>query len=98
MLIRDLLDKTIKVPENLFSDLCATYSLIWKETHPQAIVSTETTIDGTIKLAEQLSEHVDSMQAFVTGSLHLVGGTLDLLRPQSYYSIFVQVGTTEASY
>lgn len=76
-----LLDKTLKVPETPFPDLCAIYSSLWKEIHPHATVSTEPTIQGAIKLAERISMQQGGMQAFVTGSLHLVGGALNLLRP-----------------
>lgn len=80
-LIGHLLDKTLKAPENPFPDLCTIYSSLWKEIHPHTTVSTETTIEGAIKLAERMSMQQGGMQAFVTGSLHLVGGALNLLRP-----------------
>ncbi|KAF3391271.1 hypothetical protein F1880_007783 [Penicillium rolfsii] len=75
------IDKTLKVPETPFPDFCGIYSEIWKEIHPHAIVSTEPTIEGAIRLAERISVQQGGMQAFVTGSLHLVGGALSLLRP-----------------
>lgn len=49
--------------------------------HPHAAVSTEPTIQGAMRLAERISAQQGGMQAFVTGSLHLVGGALNLLRP-----------------
>ncbi|KAJ5594687.1 folylpolyglutamate synthase, partial [Penicillium hispanicum] len=75
------IDKTLKAPETPFSDLCPIYSSLWKETHPHAAVSIEPTIEGAIKLAERISEQQGGMHALVTGSLHLVGGALSLLRP-----------------
>lgn len=80
-LIIHLSDKTLKVPETPFPDLCTIYSSLWKEIHPHATVSTEPTIEGAIRLAERISIEQGGMQAFVTGSLHLVGGALSLLRP-----------------
>lgn len=75
------LDKTLKVPETPFPDLCSIYSSLWKEFHPDATVSTEPTIEQAIRRAEQISHQEGAMEAFVTGSLHLVGGALSLLRP-----------------
>ncbi|KAJ5875289.1 uncharacterized protein N7473_012636 [Penicillium subrubescens] len=75
------IDKTLKVPETPFPDLCTTYSSLWKEIHPHATVSTEPTIEGAIRLAERISIEQGGMHAFVTGSLHLVGGALSFLRP-----------------
>jgi folylpolyglutamate synthase len=74
-------DKTLKVPETPFPDLCTIYSSLWKEFHPGATVSIEPTIEQAIRLAERISVQHGGMEAFVTGSLHLVGGALSLLRP-----------------
>jgi folylpolyglutamate synthase len=75
-------DKTLKEPETPFPDLCATYSALWKDFDHQAAVSSEPTIEGALNLAKQISAKEGGMQAFVTGSLHLVGGALNLLRTQ----------------
>ncbi|KAJ5899211.1 folylpolyglutamate synthase [Penicillium taxi] len=75
------IDKTLKVPETPFPDMCAIYSSLWKKIHPNTEVSIEPTIEGAISLAEGLSIKHGGMQTFVTGSLHLVGGALNLLRP-----------------
>lgn len=74
-------DKTLKVPETPYPDLCAIYSSLWKETHPHAVVSTAPTIQSALRIAEQISVQEGGMQALITGSLHLVGGALNLLRP-----------------
>ena len=74
-------DKPLKVPDTPFPDLCAIYSSLWKEIHPHTVISTEPTIEGAIKLAEQISMQYGGMQTFVTGSLRLVGGALNFLRP-----------------
>lgn len=57
------------------------YSLFWKEQDSNAAVSIEPTIEGAVKLADRIGAQHGSMQAFVTGSLHLVGGALNILRP-----------------
>lgn len=74
-------DKTLKVPETPFPDLCAIYSSLWKEFHPDATVSIEPTIEQAIRLAERISVQHGGIDVFATGSLHLVGGALSLLRP-----------------
>lgn len=73
-------DNTLKVPETPFPNLCAIYSSLWKECDPQAIVSSESTIEGAIELAEKIGTERGGVQVFVTGSLHLVGGALNILR------------------
>lgn len=55
---------------------------MWKTFDPQAKVSTDSTIEGAIKQARKIAAE-DDMQVLVTGSLHLVGGALNLLRPRS---------------
>ena len=74
-------DKTLKVPETPFPDLCGIYSSLWKAFDPQATVSTDPTIEGAIKQAKTIAAQEGGVQVLVTGSLHLVGGALNLLRP-----------------
>lgn len=69
------------MPETPFPDLCAIYSSLWKELHPDATISIESTIEQAIRLAERVSIQHGGMEAFVTGSLHLVGGALSVLQP-----------------
>lgn len=76
-----LTDKTIKEPETPFPDLCATYASLWKDFDNQAVVASEPTIEAALNLAKRISAQAGGMQVFVTGSLHLVGGALNLLRP-----------------
>ncbi|KAJ5407315.1 folylpolyglutamate synthase [Penicillium sp. CMV-2018d] len=73
--------KTIKEPETPFPDLCATYVSLWKDFDNQAVVASEPTIEAALNLAKRISAQEGGMQVFVTGSLHLVGGALNLLRP-----------------
>lgn len=74
-------DKTLKVPETPFPDLCAIYTSLWRELDPQATVTSEPTIESAIKRAKRLSDERGGSDVFVTGSLHMVGGALNLLRP-----------------
>ncbi|RAH53377.1 putative tetrahydrofolylpolyglutamate synthase [Aspergillus piperis CBS 112811] len=73
------LDKTLKVPEKPFPDLCSVYTAIWSRLDPEAVVSSRPTIESAIRLAEQIAARCGGAQCFVTGSLHLVGGALNLL-------------------
>ncbi|KAH8697590.1 folylpolyglutamate synthase [Talaromyces proteolyticus] len=75
------IDKTLKIPETPFPDLCAIYASLWKDIDPQAAVSTEPSIEGAIKLAKGIGVERCGVQVFVTGSLHLVGGARSILRP-----------------
>lgn len=72
-------DKTLKVPEKPFPDLCSVYTAIWSRLDPEAVVSSRPTIESAIRLAEQIAARCGGAQCFVTGSLHLVGGALNLL-------------------
>ncbi|KAJ5535390.1 folylpolyglutamate synthase [Penicillium freii] len=75
------IDKTIKEPETPFPDLCATYASLWKDFDNQAVVASEPTIEAALNLAKRIGAQEGGVQVFVTGSLHLVGGALNLLRP-----------------
>lgn len=77
-----MIDKTLKVPETPFPDLRAIYSSLWKERDPHATVSSESSIEEAIGLARKIGAEQGGVQVFVTGSLHLVGGALNILRPQ----------------
>ena len=74
-------DKTVTVPTTPLRDLCTTYCLSWQDFDNQANVFSEPTIEGALNLAKRLSAQEGGIQAFVTGSLQLVGGALTLLRP-----------------
>ncbi|RAL09340.1 bifunctional folylpolyglutamate synthase/dihydrofolate synthase [Aspergillus homomorphus CBS 101889] len=75
------IDKTLKAPEKPFPDLCSIYSTRWKEFDSQATVSTTETIEEAIKAAKSISAQHGGIHVLVTGSLHLVGGALNILRP-----------------
>jgi folylpolyglutamate synthase len=47
------------------------------------MVTTAPTIEGAVKLAREIGAREDGMQVLVTGSLHMVGGALNVLRPSS---------------
>ncbi|PYH97323.1 folylpolyglutamate synthase [Aspergillus ellipticus CBS 707.79] len=76
------IDKTLKIPETPFPDLCSVYTSLWKGVDSNAIVSNSPTIEGAITLAKEISAERSGAQILVTGSLHLVGGALNILRPQ----------------
>ncbi|KAF9882760.1 hypothetical protein FE257_005308 [Aspergillus nanangensis] len=75
------IDKNLKEPETPFPDYRTIYSSLWNEIDPQAAVSSESTIEGAIKAALEIGHRNGGMQVLVTGSLHLVGGALNILRP-----------------
>jgi folylpolyglutamate synthase len=77
-------DQSIKVSEPLLHDVCASYTSVWKELDPQAMVTIAPTIEGAVRLAREIGDREDGTQVLVTGSLHMVGGTLSLLRPSSH--------------
>ncbi|PGG98681.1 folylpolyglutamate synthase [Blastomyces parvus] len=76
------IDRTDKLAGTSFPGFCDLYSSIWKGLNPQAAVSCEPTIEGAIKFAKQIGALQGGMEVLVTGSLHLVGGALNILRPQ----------------
>ncbi|OJD18734.1 hypothetical protein AJ78_01271 [Emergomyces pasteurianus Ep9510] len=75
-------DKTI-ISETSIPEFCDVYAAFWKGFSPQAVVSAEPTIEGAIKLAKRIGAQHGEMEVFITGSLHLVGGALNLLRAQN---------------
>jgi folylpolyglutamate synthase len=48
---------------------------------PEATIVREETIEEALSFAKKVGEKHDGMQTLVTGSLHLIGGALNLLRP-----------------
>jgi folylpolyglutamate synthase len=78
-------DKTFKIPETPFPDFPTIYRDLWSQKiDPEAQVFTEDTIEGALNLARKIGEQHGSaggMQTLITGSLHLVGGALNILRP-----------------
>jgi folylpolyglutamate synthase len=75
------LDKTLKTPETPFPDFLTVYSELWKSLDPQTKVSKNSTIEGALKLAKRIGDQEGGMLTLVTGSLHLVGGALNILCP-----------------
>lgn len=57
------------------------YSEGWKKIDPQAEIITENAIEGALHAARKIGEKEGGMRTLITGSLHLVGGVLNLLRP-----------------
>ena len=78
------LDKTFKIPETPFPNFPVIYANLWKRLDPEAEVLIETTIEGALNLAKKIGEKSGGMQTLVTGSLHMVGGALNILRPYEW--------------
>jgi folylpolyglutamate synthase len=74
-------DKFLKVPETPFPDFTDIYSGIWKKLDPKAKISNEPTIEAALNLARSEGRNHGGMEVLVTGSLHLVGGALNVLQP-----------------
>lgn len=75
-------DKFLNVPETPFPDFQDIYSDIWKGFDSKATISSEPTIEAALNLAKSLAEDHGGMNVFVTGSLHLVGGVLNIMKPE----------------
>jgi folylpolyglutamate synthase len=75
----------LKVPESSVPEHFALYSSIWKELdlrEQSAKVSTAETIEEAIQLARDIASQGGQNQVFITGSLYLVGGALNILQPE----------------
>jgi folylpolyglutamate synthase/dihydropteroate synthase len=57
------------------------YAKVWKSIDQKATVLRERTIEEALHRAKEIGDQNDGMQTLVTGSLHLVSGALNLLRP-----------------
>jgi folylpolyglutamate synthase len=57
------------------------YAHMWREFDCGVKVSTTSSIEEALEMARQIGGRYDGMRTLVTGSLHLVGGALNLLRP-----------------
>lgn len=76
-----MIDKTLKVPETPFPDLRTHYATRWEQLDPKALLYAESTIEDALMLARDIAVEKGGLDVLVTGSLHLVGGALSLLRP-----------------
>ena len=65
-----------------FPALAKLYTDVWSKRHPEAVIFAEEAIEGALNVARKIGEENAGMQTLVTGSLYLVGGALNLLRPQ----------------
>lgn len=54
---------------------------IWNAIDPNATVFSETFVADALRLAVELGQESNGMEILVTGSLHLVGAALRVLRP-----------------
>ncbi|KAF8426995.1 putative tetrahydrofolylpolyglutamate synthase [Tirmania nivea] len=75
------IDKNVKIPNTSIPNLLALYCEIWSKIDPDAVIVSETAIEGALKFARSIGEENGGMDTLITGSLHLVGGALNLLRP-----------------
>lgn len=57
------------------------YTNIWRNADPDATIECTQAIEEALSLARRIGEQNHGMQTLITGSLHLVGGALNLLRP-----------------
>ena len=76
-----MIDKTLKVPETPFPDLRYEYAIRWGQLDPRPLLYVEPTIEDALILARDIAAEKEGLDVLVTGSLHLVGGALSLLRP-----------------
>lgn len=76
-----MIDKTLKVPETPFPNLGTHYATRWEQLDPKAQLYVEPTIEDALMLAREIAVEKKGLDVLVTGSLHLVGGALSLLRP-----------------
>ncbi|KIV78182.1 hypothetical protein PV11_09925 [Exophiala sideris] len=76
------LDKTLKPPEDeSLRELPKQYCDMWRTLQPEARTRYESSIEAALECADRIgSERDGGLQVLVTGSLHLVGGALYLLR------------------
>uniref|UniRef100_A0A093XZ96 tetrahydrofolate synthase n=2 Tax=Talaromyces marneffei PM1 TaxID=1077442 RepID=A0A093XZ96_TALMA len=75
------IDKTLKVPETPFPDVRTAYATRWEQLDPKPGLYVEPTIEDALALARDIAVEKEGLDVLVTGSLHLVGGALSLLRP-----------------
>ncbi|KIW71825.1 hypothetical protein PV04_00057 [Phialophora macrospora] len=73
-------DKTLKAPDISLADLPKQYCSLWESIQPAASTRFVPSIEEALELADRVSFQRGSLQVLVTGSLHLVGGALHLLR------------------
>jgi folylpolyglutamate synthase len=69
------------VPATPFPDLGTEYAIRWKQIDPKALLYVKPTIEDALMLARDIAVEKEGLDVLVTGSLHLVGGALSLLRP-----------------
>ena len=74
-------DKTLKEPEVPFPDLPALYSELWIKKDPEAVIVRQDAIEGAIHFVKNIGGGNHETETLITGSLHLVGGALNILQP-----------------
>jgi folylpolyglutamate synthase len=71
-------DRESKIQEMVSQDI---FSAIWLKFQPDTNIHFEPSIQEALDTARKQVDGKSGMQALVTGSLHLVGGALSLLKP-----------------
>jgi len=75
------IDKSFNTPGSHPLVVPVEFPDIWRKIDPEAAIINEQTIEGALNFARRIGEEKGGMQTLVTGSLHLIGGALNLLRP-----------------
>ncbi|RAL05365.1 uncharacterized protein BO80DRAFT_461241 [Aspergillus ibericus CBS 121593] len=75
------IDKILRLPPIPFSQFYSAYTSRWKRLSMDTLISGEPSVEGAIRLAREISNQRRGAQILVTGSIHLIGGALDILRP-----------------
>lgn len=73
------IEKTLIYSEPQFLELVAKYHDFWQALDPDATVSTTSSVEAAVKLAQNMMDHGKQKHILVTGSLHLVGAVLNIL-------------------
>lgn len=74
-------DKFLAGPPVPYPEVPEAYAARWRELDSGANVSTASSIEEAVDAARRIGIRSDGMQTLVTGSLHLVGGALNILKP-----------------
>jgi len=59
---------------------------IWKSIDPSVEISLTSSVEEAVKMAQEIGNRGKGMQALVTGSTNLVGGTFPLIGSDPYFN------------
>ena len=80
--LNSLLDNNTRLVSS--SDIQRSYNELWKRLDPDTDIKETSTIEEALGLASKISDQYSRMQALITGSQHLVGGALRILKPNLF--------------